>query len=140
MKKQQVPDNPIGKGRPPSATRWKKGESGNLRGRPRRIASLEKLLQKVLHQRKATIGEGENATRVSLSQVLIDKYVDAALKGNGKMAEFILKTYYENRAEVNRIRSERMTPAQLQKRMEVYKESLETRPYSMRKTIERRTK
>ncbi len=140
MKKQRSTDYPIGKGRPPLESRWKRGESGNPKGRPGRTESLEELLQKVLHRRKATVLKGGKAVKLSLSQALIDTYVDAALKGNWKIAEFLLKTYYENRTEISRRRSERMTPGQLQKAMEAYKDSLETRPPSMRKTMEHRVK
>jgi hypothetical protein len=135
MKKQKAADDQVGKGSPPAATRWKKGDSGNPNGRPIRVDTLESLLQKVFHRRKATVLKGGKPVRVSLSQALIDKYVDAALKGNWKIAEFLLKVYYENRAQVNRTRSERLTPRMLQKRMEVYKESLETRPDIQKKSV-----
>jgi Family of unknown function (DUF5681) len=55
----------VGKGRPPSATRWKPGQSGNPKGRPRDSKNLEALLTEALSE-KVPVQEREEKLDQSL--------------------------------------------------------------------------
>jgi hypothetical protein len=65
--------------------RWKKGESGNPAGRPKKIPELNKLLADVLGQEK----NGQTA-----AEKIIDKLRQEAEKGNIRAAELLLKYTY----------------------------------------------
>ena len=73
----------VGYGRPPKHTRYKPGQSGNRRGRPKRQRNVRTVVEETLNQR-ITIREG-NATR-SLTKLdgVILTMINDALKGEPK--------------------------------------------------------
>ena len=74
-------DEDIGYKQPPKATQWKPGQSGNPKGRPKRIKDLEKLVD---HELSLTIRITEGGETVTLTkrEVFIKGLVNAALKGD----------------------------------------------------------
>lgn len=75
----------VGKGNPPEATRFKKGVSGNMNGRPRKLPELEKLLAEVL---------GEEKKGRTEAQAILHKLKLKALSGDVKAAEILLDRAY----------------------------------------------
>ena len=64
---------------PPEDTRFKKGKSGNPKGRPRKPKDLNTLLQKVLN-RKVRVRDDER--KIPIRDALIWKLRELALKGD----------------------------------------------------------
>jgi hypothetical protein len=64
------PDPTVGYRRPPKRTRFKSGQSGNLRGRPRGSRGLKNVVAEVLAE-PVTIREGEKTRRVSLLKAMV---------------------------------------------------------------------
>lgn len=80
----------VGYGKPPKATRFKKGQSGNPRGRPRSARGLRTLLEEALVQ-KITVTEGGRTMRISKREALILSLITKALKGDMRAAAQTLR-------------------------------------------------
>jgi hypothetical protein len=83
-----APDYEVGYGRPPTHTRFKPGQSGNPKGRPKKELSLAEALVKVLNQRVA-VREGDRTRTLSKQDALVLTIVNAALKGNSRAWSFL---------------------------------------------------
>jgi hypothetical protein len=82
MSMSENPDNEaVGYGRPPAATRFKAGQSGNPRGRPQGAKNLLTDLREELSE-KIQIREGGTERRVSKQRAFIKSLVAAAVKGD----------------------------------------------------------
>jgi Family of unknown function (DUF5681) len=79
-KKERRPGDPyeVGFGKPPKRTRFKKGHSGNAKGRPRKKPDLYSELTKVLREKVTVEGQQE---RVTVQQALLLRLRDQALRG-----------------------------------------------------------
>jgi hypothetical protein len=73
----------VGKGRPPEWSRWKPGQSGNPRGRPKRIRNSLSLFSDALSQRVSMIVNGRRRT-VTTREAIILALVGRAMKGDPK--------------------------------------------------------
>ncbi len=71
----------VGYKKPPKANEWKPGQSGNPKGRPKKIKDLDKLLDQELSQ---TIRITDNGQTLPMTkrEVLIKTLVNGALKGD----------------------------------------------------------
>ena len=65
--------------------RWKKGESGNPNGRPRKLPELDKLLADVL---------GEEKDGVTAGEIILKAIRAKAAKGDVRAAELLLDRAY----------------------------------------------
>src|SRR5262245_46917634 len=74
-------DKMVGYGRPPSATRFKKGQSGNPKGRPKGRKSVGKIFQDALH-RPIEVREGERIRVMPKIEAVIELTLNKALKGD----------------------------------------------------------
>ena len=79
----------VGYGKPPKATRFRKGQSGNPRGRPKGARGLRSLLEQALAQ-EITVSEGGRTTRISKRKALILSLITKALKGDMRAAAQML--------------------------------------------------
>lgn len=79
-KTKKKPDYEIGYKKPPRDTRFRPGQSGNPRGRPRRSRNFANMLEEALHQ-KVRITKGSDTSRVSAYEAMAYKLVEDALKG-----------------------------------------------------------
>ena len=73
-------DYEVGHGKPPQATRFKKGKSGNPKGRPKGIQNLSTLLEKELNS-KIRIREGTKSSEIRKLDAIVKTVVNDAIKG-----------------------------------------------------------
>lgn len=79
----------VGYGKPPKNTRFKSGQSGNPKGRPRGQRNLRTVVTEVLKE-KITIREGDRTRTVSRLDAIVRVTINNALKGDLKaLAAFI---------------------------------------------------
>ena len=82
----------VGYRKPPEATRFKPGKSGNPKGRPRGSANLATDLCAELGE-QITVREGGQARRVSKQRALIKSLMAKALQGDVRATTALLALY-----------------------------------------------
>ena len=80
----------VGYGKPPKATQFRKGQSGNPQGRPQGAKNFTSLLQEEL-QAPISITEGGQTKIIPKQQVIVKRTVDQAMKGNLRATELVMK-------------------------------------------------
>jgi Family of unknown function (DUF5681) len=88
----QLGNYEVGYGRPPKATQWKKGQSGNRKGRPKGAKNFNSILHNTL-TRPIKVREGGKIRTVSFLEAMILKFSEDAMKGDPKAATFLLSRY-----------------------------------------------
>jgi hypothetical protein len=73
-------DDEVGYGKPPKHSQFKKGQSGNLSGRPKYTRNLKTDLTRILGQ-KISVREGDRTSRVSKQEAMLLSLMAKALKG-----------------------------------------------------------
>lgn len=76
-------DYDVGYGKPPRATRFRKGQSGNPKGRPRKSLSLTESVRKAA-TKKVAVHTAEGTKRIRKLDALVEKTLNDALKGDQK--------------------------------------------------------
>ena len=71
----------VGRGRPPQHTRFKKGESGNPKGRPKRQESFEQLARRVLNALVIIQEDGRPLT-ISKQELVLKQLANKAAAGD----------------------------------------------------------
>jgi hypothetical protein len=79
-------DYEIGYKRPPKANQFKKGQSGNPKGRPKLVKSFKADLKEELEE-IISINEGGKAKLATKQRGLIKRILTAALNGNNQAAK-----------------------------------------------------
>ena len=79
----------VGKGRPPVATRWKSGQSGNPKGRPRGSKNLITVLTEALNKR-IRIQENAKWRTITTREAIATRLVHDSIKGNIRAIAFLL--------------------------------------------------
>lgn len=79
----------VGYGKPPRHTRFKKGQSGNRKGRPKGSKNVVTLLQEVLNQ-KIDVSEGGHRRRITKREAMMQVTINKALKGDAKAINTII--------------------------------------------------
>jgi hypothetical protein len=95
----------VGFGKPPERTRFKKGRSGNPKGRPRKKPDLYSELTKVLRENVTITVEGQQ-NKVTVQQALLLRLRDQALRGElwaGKLLQKVVGALPESGSESGRI-------------------------------------
>lgn len=82
-------DYAVGYGRPPKATRFKPGQSGNPKGRKRKPKSVQAQMLSAL-SKKINITEGGRTRRLTLQEVMLRSIANKAAKGDLRAASFVL--------------------------------------------------
>jgi hypothetical protein len=103
-KKAQVPaqnGTPVGYGKPPVHSRFRKGQSGNPTGK-RRQDEAERAQAIILEEafRLLTVREGDKVTRMPALQAVIRSQIASAAKGNVPAQRAIVKAIQEIEAAV----------------------------------------
>jgi hypothetical protein len=94
----------VGKGRPPLSTRWKPGQSGNPKGRPRGAKQKDMAIH--FHEalrRKIEITVDGKSRKVTVREAIALKVTNLALKGDPKAISLIIAKEPEIAAAVQRL-------------------------------------
>ncbi len=83
-------DYEVGYGRPPKATRFKKGQSGNPKGRPKKSRNFRTLLREEL-DKLITVREGNIEKRLSKREAMAKRIVQDAVGGDVRQQQFVAK-------------------------------------------------
>lgn len=78
----------VGKGRPPLSTRWKPGQSGNPKGRPKGAKNMATLFHQAL-SKKIEITENGKLRKVPVREGIVLRITSQALKGDPKAISLI---------------------------------------------------
>jgi Family of unknown function (DUF5681) len=82
-------DYVVGKGRPPPGTRWKPGQSGNPKGRPKGVKNMMTYFHEAL-SRKIDVKVGGKIRRMSAREGIAMNTTNLALKGDVKIIPLVL--------------------------------------------------
>lgn len=94
-KKDQRPataDYEVGYGKPPKHTRFKPGQSGNPKGRPKRAKGLNTLVRETLSQ-KVAVRTAAGHRKISQIEAALLKTGELAMKGNLRALVELVKLY-----------------------------------------------
>lgn len=80
----------VGYGKPPKRTQFKKGRSGNPKGRPKGSKNISTLIEKAM-SKKVSATEGGVTRLITKREALAISFVNLALKGDPRAIESILK-------------------------------------------------
>lgn len=80
----------VGYGKPPTATRFKPGASGNAAGRPRGHKNLKTLIRQAMTA-KIPVQEGSGGRLVTKLEGVVLRQLQNALKGNDRSAMAVIK-------------------------------------------------
>ena len=81
----------VGYGKPPKHSRFKPGQSGNPRGRPKGTKNLKTDLMEELGE-KIVIREGDRSQKISKQRALLKSVVNRAIKGDVRAVSIALST------------------------------------------------
>ena len=82
----------VGYGKPPQEHRFRPGQCGNRKGRPKGSKNNATLLRQIL-DRKIPIRRGNSVRRISVREAILTRFAESALKGDTKAAAFLLQRY-----------------------------------------------
>ncbi len=77
------PEEPVGYGRPPKATRWKPGQSGNPKGKAKGLKSLKKIVQDEAASR-IVVKEGGKSKTLTKAEVVLKALWSKAMQSDVK--------------------------------------------------------
>lgn len=89
------PSYVVGYGKPPVDSRFKPGRSGNPKGKPKGAKSYKAIVAAALHE-KITVTTPRGKKRMTKLEALIQSNMHAALKGDPKATDHILKIAREH--------------------------------------------
>lgn len=94
----EEPHYQVGYGRPPKATRFKPGQSGNPRGRPKGAKSIPALLEGELN-RKIRVREGNRERMLTKRELLVRRLVANGVQKGGRDGELLLRMLASHAAD-----------------------------------------
>ena len=83
-------DYEVGYGRPPRAGQFKKGQSGNPKGRPKAAKNVETMLRETL-MRKISIAENGRRKKITALEAFFRQTLNNALGGDARASDKLLK-------------------------------------------------
>lgn len=90
IKRKEHRSEQVGYKHPPFKTRWRKGQTGNPHGRPKKDDSLRGIAEQEL-RREVLLRENGQARRVSLKVAIIKRCLADAAQGKIRNLEFLVK-------------------------------------------------
>ena len=90
-------DDDVGYRKPPREHQFKKGVSGNPRGRPRRTRNIDTLIDRELDQ-TITLKEAGQEIRLRKREAIVKRLVNNAMKGDTRSIEYLVKYSREHGA------------------------------------------
>ena len=84
-------DYEVGYRKPPRSTRFKKGQSGNPRGRPSGSKNLSTLLSEALNE-PVTVTENGRRRKVSKRETIIKQLVNQSANGDWRAVKMLLES------------------------------------------------
>jgi hypothetical protein len=91
-KRAKLSDDTVGYGRPPKATQFKKGKSGNPRGRPKGSRPVGAILNDILGQ-KIAVTENGRTRRLPALEVMLRRLANDAMRNEPVALKLILSLY-----------------------------------------------
>jgi Family of unknown function (DUF5681) len=82
-------DYAVGYRRPPKATRFQPGRSGNPRGRPKGRRTIGAMLQEIIQQ-KVAVTENGKTRRMSTLEVIFRRLVNDAMRNDARALKLLL--------------------------------------------------
>lgn len=110
------PHQPVGYGNPPRKTQFKKGQSGNPRGRPRQKKALSTIVDEVLYK-QVEITEAGRKRKVSAVEALLIRQLAEAMKGDAKALDRLFKVQQMFGSPVSETAGEIKGPSEAEKAM-----------------------
>ena len=110
MTDDKQPDDAVGYCKPPKSGQFKKGQSGNPKGRPKGSLDYKTYVKEML-AKQVTITEGGNRKRVSALQATLMRLVEKSLKGDMRAIEKVLALAMDMAAELEARSQERSMSA-----------------------------
>ena len=98
--KQVGRDYAVGYRRPPEATKFKPGQSGNLKGRPKGVRPIGAVLHEIFHRPTPVIENGKTR-RVSILEAVLQRLARDAMRGDPRAIQlsFSLLARYAGSAQ-----------------------------------------
>ena len=87
---ESMSESGVGYRRPPIATRFKPGQSGNPKGRARGIVNFQTMFNKILNER-VSVREGTRLRKVSKAEAILRGIVVNAMKGDPRAIAAMFK-------------------------------------------------
>ena len=87
-------DYEVGYGKPPERTRFKAGQSGNLKGRPKGRKNMATFMQEVL-ERRVLIKQNGQQRRVSFAEAFVHRLVVRAIEGTTRDMISLMKAMHD---------------------------------------------
>jgi len=91
-RKRKQADDAVGYGRPPKSTQFKKGQSGNPRGRPKGSRPVGAVLQDILGQRIAVTENGKTR-RLPALEVMLRRLANDAMRSEPVALKLMLSLF-----------------------------------------------
>jgi hypothetical protein len=85
-------EDDVGYGKPPRASQFQPGRSGNPNGRPKGSKSEATILHELL-QHKVGLNERGKIRKINLLEAILRRVLEDSLKGNIKSVTFLLSRY-----------------------------------------------
>lgn len=95
----QDPDYEVGYGKPPKHSQFKKGRSGNPKGRPKGAKGVGASIMREL-ERKVTIREGGQEVTISKAEAVAKRITNKALSGDMGASKMLLQFDAEQAQQV----------------------------------------
>jgi hypothetical protein len=89
MRRSKGSDYNVGYGKPPKATRFQPGQSGNPSGRPKGVKGFQQELDAIL-QEKITVTINGKSRRITILAAIYKQLANGALKGNADSLRLLL--------------------------------------------------
>lgn len=114
--------NEIGYGKPPRHTQFRKGQSGNRKGRPRGAKNITTILGEALSE-PVVINEHGRRKRVTKMEVIVRQLANKAVGGDYRPIQLLL-SYLEKHPLVNR-ESTTITAAEVDQKANLLRDAVE---------------